>query len=38
MPNITDNLSIEPNSVDPEQTDPIGEVWSESTLVVIEAP
>ena len=32
MPNITDELSIEANSVDPEQTVPIG-----STLFAIEA-
>ena len=32
LPNITDELSIEANSVDPEQT-----VWSESTLFAIEA-
>ena len=32
FPNITDELSIEANSVDPEQTAPIGEVWSGSTL------
>ena len=32
MPNITDKLSIEANSVDPEQTAPIGAVWSGSTL------
>ena len=32
MPNITDELSIEANSVDPEQTAPIG-----STLFAIEA-
>ena len=31
------NLSIEANSVDPEQTAPIGAVWSGSTLFVIEA-
>ena len=37
MPYITDELSIEANSVDPEQTAPIGAVWSESTLFAIEA-
>ena len=37
LPNITDNLSIEANSVDPEQTAPIGAVWSGSTLFAIEA-
>ena len=31
------NLSIEANSVNPEQTAPIGAVWSGSTLFVIEA-
>ena len=31
------NLSIEANSVDPEQTAPIGAVWSGSSLFVIEA-
>ena len=31
------NLSIEANSVDPEQTAPIGTVRSGSTLFVIEA-
>ena len=36
LPNITDKLSIEPNSVDPEQTAPIGAVWSGSTLFAIE--
>ena len=35
--NITDELSIEANSVDPEQTAPIGAVWSGSTLFAIEA-
>ena len=35
LPNITDELSIEANSVDPEQTAPA--VWSGSTLFVIEA-
>ena len=34
---ITDELSIEANSVDPEQTAPIGAVWSGSTLFAIEA-
>ena len=37
FPNITDKLSIEANSVDPEQTAPIGAVWSGSTLFAIEA-
>ena len=37
LPNITDELSTEANSVDPEQTAPIGAVWSGSTLFVIEA-
>ena len=37
LPSITDKLSIEENSVDPEQTAPIGAVWSGSTLFVIEA-
>ena len=36
-PYITDELSIEANSVDPEQTAPIGAVWSGSTLFAIEA-
>ena len=35
LPYITDELSIEANSVDPEQTAPI--VWSGSTLFTIEA-
>ena len=35
--NITDEFSIEANSVDPEQTAPIGAAWSGSTLFVIEA-
>ena len=35
--NITDELSIVANSVDPEQTAPIGAVWSGSTLFAIEA-
>ena len=37
LPNITDELSIEANSVDPEQTAPIGAVWSGSTLFAIDA-
>ena len=37
LPNITDELSIEANSVDPEQTAPIGAVWSGYTLFAIEA-
>ena len=37
LPNITDKLSIEANSVDTEQTAPIGAVWSGSTLFAIEA-
>ena len=37
LPNITDKLSIEANSVDPEQTAPIGAVWSGSPLFAIEA-
>ena len=37
LPNITDKLSMEANSVDPEQTAPTGAVWSGSTLFVIEA-
>ena len=37
LPNITDELSIEANRVDPKQTAPIGAVWSGSTLFVIEA-
>ena len=37
LPNITDELSIEANSVDPEQTAPIGAVWSGSTQFAIEA-
>ena len=32
LPNITEELSIEANSVDPEQTAPIGAVWSGYTL------
>ena len=34
LPNITGQLSIEANSLDPEQT----AVWSGSTLFAIEAP
>ena len=34
LPNITDELSMEENSMDPEQTAPIG---SGSTLFAIEA-
>ena len=37
MPSITDELSIEANSVDQDQTAPIGAVWSGSTLFAIEA-
>ena len=37
LPNITDILSLEANSVDPEQTAPIGAVWSGSTLFAKEA-
>ena len=37
LPNITDILSIEANSADPEQTAPMGAVWSGSTLFAIEA-
>ena len=37
LPNITDKLSKEANSVDPEQTAPIGAVWSGSTLFAMEA-
>ena len=37
LPNITDELSIETNSVDPEQTTLIGAVCSGSTLFSIEA-
>ena len=36
MPKITGELSIEANSVDPEQTAPIG-VWFGSTLFAIKA-
>ena len=35
LPNITDELSIEANSVDTEETAPIGAVWSGSTLFAI---
>ena len=37
LPNIPDELSIEGNSVDPEQTAPIEGVWSGSTPFAIEA-
>ena len=37
LPNITDKLSIEANSVDSEQTAAIGAVWAGSTLFAIEA-
>ena len=37
LPIITDELSIEANSVDPDQTAPIGAVCSGSTLFTIEA-
>ena len=37
VPYITDGLSIEANSVDPEQTAPIGAIWSGSTLFGIKA-
>ena len=37
LPNITDELSIEAASLYPEQTVPIGAVWSGSTLFAIEA-
>ena len=37
LPNNTDKLNIEANSVDPEQTAPIGAVCSGSTLFAIEA-
>ena len=37
LPSITDELSIEVNSVDPEQTAPIGAVWSGYTLFAIES-
>ena len=36
LPRITDKLGIKANSVDPEQTAPIGAVWSGSTLFAIE--
>ena len=35
LPSITDELSIEANSVDTEQTAPIGAVWSGFTLFAI---
>ena len=35
--NFTDELSIEANRVDPEQTAPMGAVWSGSTQFAIEA-
>ena len=37
LPNITDGLSIEANSMDLAQTAPIGAVWSGSTLFALEA-
>ena len=37
LPNITDELSIRANSLDPEHPAPIGTVLSESTLFAIEA-
>ena len=37
LPSITHELSLEANSVDPEQTAPIGAVWSGSTLFAIDA-
>ena len=37
LPGITEELSIEVNRVDPEQTAPIGAAWSGSTLFAIEA-
>ena len=37
LPYISEELSIEANSVDPEQTTPIGAVWSGPTLFAIEA-
>ena len=37
LPSIIDELKIEANSVDLEQTAPIGAVWSGSTLFAIEA-
>ena len=36
LPKITDELSIESNSVDPEQTAPICLVWSGFTLFTVE--
>ena len=37
LPNITDELSIEANSLDLDQTGPIGAVCSGSTMFAIEA-
>ena len=37
LSNITDKLSIKTNGVDPEQTAPVGAVWSWPTLFAIEA-
>ena len=37
LPNITDELGLEVNSVDTVQTAPIGAFWSGSTLFAIEA-
>ena len=37
LPDITDQLGIEANSLDPKQTAPIGAVCSGSTLFAIEA-
>ena len=37
LPSITVELSIEANSVDPEQTAPVRAVWSGFTLFAIEA-
>ena len=37
LPNISDELSIEANRVDPEQTAPKGAVWSGATLFAKEA-
>ena len=37
LPNITDELSTETNSMNQEQTAPIGSVCSGSTLFAIEA-
>ena len=34
LPNITEELSIEANSVGPDQNAPIGAAWSGSTLFV----